>query len=398
MAVGTDVNVTVTETSAVVSPGARGGGTARRVAINYDVLNGGCEAGRGRGVARIIGKQGRIPRPVADGLFQFAVGEYPLDNVSRMPYAVVMKQDKEHRPNKTQPSIFEVINKFATEEACIAHFEKIRWPEGPVCPDPKCQSDRVFKYDTKGKTGKVRHLYECVDCLRQFSVTVGTIFHDSHAPLTKWFLAIYLICSNKKGISAKELQRQLAVTYKTAWYMAHRIRLAMQEDSEFCQKFAGICEVDETYVGGKQKGLRGRAVSTNKVPVVAIKERTRGKIRMQAVDDCSASVLQDFIRFNAKKGAEIHTDEFASYLWSDSSEFAHEAVNHGETYVRYKDDGSAVHTNGVENVWSLFKRGIMGVFHKVSAKYLPLYLNEFEFRFNNRDEFNMMDRVLSECF
>jgi transposase-like protein len=101
---------------------------------------------------------------------------------------------------------------------------------------------------------------------------------------------------------------------------------------------------------------------------------------------------------NAAKGAEIHTDEFGSYLWLDSSEFAHEAVNHGETYVRYRADGEAVHTNGCENVWSLFKRGIMGVFHKVSAKYLPLYLNEFEFRFNNRDEFNMMDRVLSECF
>jgi len=308
-----------------------------------------------------------------------------------------MKQAKAHKPNKTQPSIFEIINKFSTEEACISHFEKIRWPNGLRCVRPNCQGDRIHKFEAEGKTGKERYLYYCPDCDYQFSITVGTIFHDSHMTLTKWFLAIYLICSNKKGISAKELQRQLSVTYKTAWYMAHRIRLAMQEDSEFCQKFAGVCEVDETYVGGKQKGLRGRAVSTNKVPVVAMKERTSGKIRMQAVDDCSASVLQDFIRFNAKKGAEIHTDEFSSYLWLDSSEFAHEAVNHSETYVRYTEDGSAVHTNGCENVWSLFKRGIMGVFHKVSAKYLPLYLNEFEFRFNNRDKFNMMDQVLKSA-
>ena len=183
-----------------------------------------------------------------------------------------MKQAKEHKPNKTQPSIFEILEKFSTEQACIAHFEKIRWPEGPACP--KCGKKRVFKYETAGKTGKDRYLYQCVDCLYQFSVTVGTIFHDSHMSLTRWFLAIYLICSNKKGISAKELQRQLSVTYKTAWYMAHRIRVAMQEDKDFCRKFAGVCEVDETYVGGKQKGLRGRAVSTNKVPVVAIKERT----------------------------------------------------------------------------------------------------------------------------
>lgn len=306
-----------------------------------------------------------------------------------------MKQAKERKPNKTQPSIIEVVNRFATEEACIAHFEKIRWPNGLECV--RCGGDRISKFEAEGKTGKERSLYFCADCDYQYSITVGTIFHDSHMTLTKWFLAIYLICSNKKGISAKELQRQLSVTYKTAWYMAHRIRVAMQEDKDFCQKFAGVCEVDETYIGGKQKGLRGRAVSTNKVPVIAIKERTTGKIRMQAVDDCSASVLKDFIRFNTKPGSVIHTDEFSSYLWLDSSEYAHEAVNHGETYVRYTNDG-AVHTNGVENVWSLFKRGIMGVFHKVSAKYLPLYLNEFEFRFNNRDEFNMMDRVLATCF
>src|SRR5579863_1411142 len=308
-----------------------------------------------------------------------------------------MKQAKEHKPNKTQPSIFEVINKFSTEEACIVHFEKIRWPHGLRCIRPKCQGERIHKFEAEGKTGKDRYLYHCNDCRYQFSVTVGSIFHDSHMTLTKWFLAIYLICSNKKGISAKELQRQLSVTYKTAWYMAHRIRIAMQEDKGFCQKFSGIVEVDETYVGGKQKGLRGRAVSTNKIPVIAIKERTTGKIRMQAVENCSSSVLKDFIRFNTAKGSEVHTDQFKSYLWLDSSEFAHETVNHSETYVRYTDDGP-IHTNGCENVWSLFKRGIMGVFHKVSAKYLPLYLNEFEFRFNNRDEFNMMDQVLATCF
>jgi transposase-like protein len=188
------------------------------------------------------------------------------------------KKAKEPKPNKTQPSIFEIFNKFNTEEACISHFEKIRWPEALHCV--RCDGTRITKFENEGKTGKERHLYYCAGCDYQYSVTVGTIFHDSHMTLTKWFMAIYLICANKKGISAKELQRQLSVTYKTAWYMAHRIRVAMQEDMDFCQKFSGICEV------GKQKGLRGRAVSTNNIPVVAIKERTTGKIRMQAVENC----------------------------------------------------------------------------------------------------------------
>jgi len=302
---------------------------------------------------------------------------------------------KVHKPNKTQPSIFDVMNKFATEERCIAHLEKLRWPDGPRCP--KCGGDRISKFEAAGKTGKNRYLYECMPCSYQYSITVGTIFHDSHMSLTRWFVAIYLICSAKKGISAKELQRQLSVTYKTAWYMAHRIRVAMQEDKDFCQKFSGIVESDETYVGGKQKGLRGRAVSTNKVPVVAIKERTSGKIRMKVLSDVSSTSLSDFIRENVAPGSKMHTDEFKSYLWLDTSEFAHGAVNHSQQYVRYEGD-EAIHTNGCENVWSLLKRGIVGVFHKVSAKYLPLYLNEFEFRFNNRDEFNMMDQVLRLSF
>ena len=162
-----------------------------------------------------------------------------------------------------QASIIEVFQRFDTEEKCIAHFERLRWPSGPICP--KCEGKRVFKFDTYGKTGKPRHLYECVDCRYQFSVTVGTIFHNSHLPLVKWFLAIYMICSAKKGVSAKQLQRELCVTYKTAWYMAHRIRLAMQEDKDFVRRFSGVVQVDETYVGGKTSGKRGRGTA-NKVP------------------------------------------------------------------------------------------------------------------------------------
>ena len=285
------------------------------------------------------------------------------------------------------PSLFEILKRFDTEEKCIEHFERIRWPHGPTCI--RCGGNRVMKFKALGKTKKLRHLYECVDCRYQYSVTTGTVFHSSHLSLTKWFLGIYLICSAKKGVSAKQLQRQLSVSYKTAWYMAHRIRLAMSEDDEFCQKFAGVCEVDETYIGGKGKGPRGRGAA-NKIPVVAIKERTSGKIRMKAVNNVKASTLRGFIRNHAQPGAEIHTDEFKSYLWLDSSEFVHNAVNHSETYVK----AGNIHTNGIENVWSLFKRAITGVYHKVSAKYLPLYLNEFAYRFNHREQVCLLDKVL----
>lgn len=290
------------------------------------------------------------------------------------------------------PSLIEILKKFDTEEKCIEHFERIRWPQGPICI--KCGGTRVMKFKAKGKTGKVRHLYECKDCHYQYSVTAGTVFHDSHLPLTKWFLAIYLICSAKKGVSAKHLQRHLSTGYEAAWYMAHRIRLAMSEDEDFCAKFAGICEVDETYIGGKHKGPRGRGAA-NKIPVVGIKERTSGKILMQAVNNVKASTLQGFIRKHALPSSEIHTDDFRSYLWLDASEFVHNVVNHSEK--KYVKAGN-IHTNGIENVWSLFKRAITGVFHKVSAKYLPLYLNEFAFRFNNREHACIMDEVLKTSF
>lgn len=293
------------------------------------------------------------------------------------------------------PSIMDILERFNTEEKCIEHFEHIRWPEGLMCI--KCDSPRVMKFKALGKTKKVRYLYECKDCHYQYSVTAGTAFHNSHLPLTKWFMAIYLICSAKKGVSAKQLQRQLSISYETAWYMAHRIRLAMSEDQNFCQKFAGVCEVDETYIGGKSKGKRGRGAA-NKTPVVGIKERTSGKIRMQAVNNVKKSTLAGFIRNHAQPGAEIHTDEFRSYLWLDASEFVHNVVNHGEKqYVKYVKTGK-IHTNGVENVWSLFKRAITGVFHKVSVKYLPLYLNEFAFRFNNRKQAYLLDEVLKTSF
>ncbi len=301
-----------------------------------------------------------------------------------------MKKDAPKQSAKPiQPSLLEIVERFPSEEKCIAHFERIRWPHGLACI--RCGAMRIHKFDQAGKTGKMRHLYYCPDCDYQFSVTTGTIFHDSHIPLRKWFIAIYLICTAKKGIAALRLQEYLGLgSYRTAWYIAHRVRLAMGEDSDFATKFSGIVEADETYIGGTRKGLHGRG-SANKIPVVGIREKTSGKVRLQAVKDCSSHVLAEFIRKHVQGGSTLHTDEWRGYAWLDSSEFAHKTVRHNRTYVT----PAGVHTNGIENVWSLFKRAVMGTFHKVSAKYLALYLDEFSFRFNNRSESDLMDKLLS---
>lgn len=153
-------------------------------------------------------------------------------------------------------SIFEVVSRFHSEEKCIKRLERIRWPKGLECPH--CQGKRIMTFTSEGKSGKERYLYECIECRYQYSVTVGTIFHDSHLPLMKWFLAIYMICSAQKGIAATQLQRELEIgSYKTAWYMAHRIRLAMRNDPQFCRKYSGIVEIDEAYIGRKGKVQAG---------------------------------------------------------------------------------------------------------------------------------------------
>lgn len=297
-----------------------------------------------------------------------------------------------------QISLGEFRDKFATEEQCIAHLQAARWPNGMRCL--KCDSERVSPYETKGKTGKVRHLYVCLDCKHQFSVTVGTIFHDSHVPLSKWFLAIRLMCSAKKGISAKQLERELEVSYETAWYMAHRIRVAMQEDWKNLAKLSGVVEVDETWIGGKHgnrhKSKRnGPGNPPPKVPVVGAVERN-GKVVAKVITRANRENLEEFVRDVVDtKVSLLATDEHTAYSWLHTSYKGHQTVIHSkEQYVV-----GAVHTNTIEGFWSIFKRGIMGSFHKVSKKYLPLYVAEFEFRYNARKQQPLMfDMVLRTCF
>ena len=267
-----------------------------------------------------------------------------------------------------------MMKDFADESKCRAYLEALRWPDGIKCPD--CKGEKVYRIR--------RDQFLCASCNYQFSVTVDTIFHDTHLPLVTWFLATILLCEAKKGMSACQIQRSLGIkTYKTAWYLCHRIRAAMLETSK--PKLDGIVEIDETYVGGKApygQGYTGR--HTNKQIVIGIRQRN-GELRMFKAKDVKSGTLARYIRENISEDVDvIMTDDFASYKFAMEQagipRTRHESINHsGRVYVL-----GNVHTNTVESAFSLLKRGVMGTWHKVSVKHLPAYLDEMCFRFNNR--------------
>ena len=225
-----------------------------------------------------------------------------------------------------------------------------------------------------------RNQFDCQSCEYQFSVTTGTIMHDSHLPLRKWFIAIYLMCESKKGISALQLKRTLGVAYKTAWYLCHRIREAMGNDPFDGPTLLGIVEVDETLIGGKTQG-KGRAYKGNKTWVAGAIQRG-GRTRLKRIPNVRRDTLHSFIKETVRDEAEaIYTDELAAYLGIADHDTRHETVNHSAEEWVVGD----VHTNTIEGVWSLFKRSIVGAFHKVSEKHLDRYLEELEWRFSNRN-------------
>lgn len=277
----------------------------------------------------------------------------------------------------------QIMRHFGTDEAAREYLEAVRWPNGPVCPH--CgNDDSAGIYPIKANPAKkVRAgLRECKACGGQFTVTVGTIFEDSKIPLRKWLIGWYMLCSSKKGISALQMQRMLELgSYRTAWFMMHRIRYALR-DPIFSDKLGGgggTVEADETYVGGKVKGM-GRAYKGNKTPVVALVERG-GRVRSRAVTKVTGKTLKKVLDDHLDPSAHLMTDDFAGYRKPGRSFASHQSVNHsaGE-YVR----GDA-HTNTVEGYFSLFKRGVNGTFHHIGAHYMDQYLAEFDFRYNHRE-------------
>jgi transposase-like protein len=273
----------------------------------------------------------------------------------------------------------ELNRSFSTDAECREILTRLRWPEGVDCP--RCRNRNVWWVES-------RRQFTCSECSYQFSVTTGTIFNDSHLPLPIWFMAVLLLCEAKKGMSASQLKRTIwglnKGSYKTAWYLCHRIRAAMKEAER--PMLDGTVEMDETYVGGRKRGTTergGAGPHADKEIVIGIRQRN-GDLRFFHAQDAKSGTLAQYIRENVSADVDvIVTDSFPAYKHA-TGEIEHKTVNHSEKeYARY-EDGFCVTTNTVESAFSLLKRGIMGSWHKISAKHLPAYLAEMEFRFNRR--------------
>jgi len=270
-------------------------------------------------------------------------------------------------------NLIDIHTIFPTEEKCRELLVRLRWPEGPRCP--RCKADAV-ELETE------KQIFYCKGCDYQFTATCGTIFNDTHLALFKWFAATLLLCEAKKGISACQVQRTLGMSYKTAWYLCHRIRAAMREAEK--PMLDGTVEMDETYIGGKKRGIGHKRARETKEVVIGLRKRG-GDVRFFHAADVEAGTLARYIQDNLSADFDvIITDEWSAYpkamIKSGVHKRQHRTIRHKDkVYVR-----GEVHTNSVESAFSLLKRGIVGTWHKISAKHLPAYLEEMSFRFNRR--------------
>jgi transposase-like protein len=275
-------------------------------------------------------------------------------------------------------TLVDLIEHFDTDERCREMLVRLRWPNGAECP--RCKMP-VVELET------AKQLFYCKGCDYQFTVTSGTVFNDSHLPLQKWFLATLLLCEAKKGMSALQLKRtiwgQHKGSYKTAWYLCHRIRYAMTEVHKMLD---GTIEIDETYIGGKRRGMMGGTAKKSKEVVIGIVQR-EGTLKFIHVKDATAKTIREVMTEHVSEDVDvIVTDESILYASGlpKTQVSKRKSVNHSsDEYVRY-ENGFCVTTNTIESAFSLFKRGIVGSWHRVSPKHLAAYLNEMTFRFNRR--------------
>jgi len=272
----------------------------------------------------------------------------------------------------------ELTQAYGDETKARGLLESWRWPNGPVCPHCRNAGEKLIsKLEAQGAShnGVRPGVYFCGACRQQFTVTVGTVLERSHVPLSKWLMALSLLCSSKKSLSANQIHRMIGVTYKTAWFMCHRIRFGMTPQQWAEAKLRGTVEVDETFVGPKAKP---------KSAVVALVER-QGMARVKVIASVTQKNLGAALSEYVSRDAVVNTDEHPSYKLPLKPWKAHQAVNHSRgEYQRQNPDGSRASTNTAESFFSLLKRAIVGAWHHISREHLPRYANEFAFRWNTR--------------
>lgn len=273
-------------------------------------------------------------------------------------------------------SLAEAFERYGDEREAEKWFIERRWPNGIACPH--CGSLNI-----KERASRKPMPFHCTDCRKYFSVKTGTVLQDSNLPISKWVIAFYLYSTNLKGVSSMKLSRDLGVTQKTAWHLAHRLREAF-DFMEASEKFAGPVEVDETYIGGKEdnkhrsKKLHAGRGTVGKTAVAGVRDRNTGKVRVKVVQDTTKETLQGFVTGHTEEDAMVYSDDHLSYRGLPRR---HETVAHNaKEYVR-----GLAHTNGIESFWAMFKRGYQGVYHKMSAKHLHRYAGEFAGRNNVRE-------------
>ena len=274
---------------------------------------------------------------------------------------------------------------FVDEDAARKFIESKRWPNGPVCPH--CENKEVYTLTPKPESASpIRAgVFKCKKCRKQFTVRIGTIFEESKIPLSKWLMAIHLMTSSKKGVSSRQIERELGITMKSAWFLTHRIREAMRQ-TPLAGLLGGTVEVDETYVGGKPriKGQSKRGRGTSKQPVMVLVERDGDAICMP-IPRVDSKTLKGEIGIHVSSEAVIVTDENPAYNGIEETHAGHETTKHSaKEYSRTRDDGFAVNSNTAESFFALLKRGHYGIFHQLSKKHLHRYCVEFAFRWNHR--------------